>query len=101
MIAHVSTVSKRQPQAAPRMPAHPVSCPRNYLSSPRARTVAVSTLFAEATVVTFSCADCSVLASIKQQLGVQVRREEVQHQMLRQFKQSMAAPAWELDDYEW
>lgn len=33
--------------------------------------------------------------------AVQVRREEVQQQMLRQFKQSMAAPAWELDDYEW
>lgn len=32
---------------------------------------------------------------------MQVRREEVQQQMERQFKQSMAAPAWDLDDYEW
>ncbi|KAL0046712.1 hypothetical protein WJX82_008116 [Trebouxia sp. C0006] len=31
----------------------------------------------------------------------QVRREEVRQQMLKQFKQSMAAPAWELEDYEW
>ncbi len=34
-------------------------------------------------------------------LLLQVRREEVRQQMLRQFKQSMAAPAWELEDYEW
>ncbi|DBA90775.1 TPA: hypothetical protein ACH3X1_003982 [Trebouxia sp. C0004] len=31
----------------------------------------------------------------------QVRREEVRQRMLKQFKQSMAAPAWELEDYEW
>ncbi len=34
-------------------------------------------------------------------LLLQVRREEVRQQMLKQFKQSMAAPAWELEDYEW
>lgn len=58
-------------------------------------------LGAEITGMTLSGADCSLVASSKQPFGVQVRREEVQHQMLRQFKQSMAAPAWELDDYEW
>ena len=31
----------------------------------------------------------------------QARREEVQQQMERQFKQGMAAPDWELEDYEW
>ena len=34
-------------------------------------------------------------------LLLQVRREEVRQQMLKQFKQSMAAPAWDLEDYEW
>ncbi|KAK9803026.1 hypothetical protein WJX72_005333 [[Myrmecia] bisecta] len=31
----------------------------------------------------------------------QARREEIRLSMLNQFKQSMAAPEWELDDYEW
>lgn len=31
----------------------------------------------------------------------QAGREEVQQQMERQFKQGMAAPDWELEDYEW
>ncbi len=32
---------------------------------------------------------------------VQVRRREVQEGMERQFKQSMTAPDWEMEDYEW
>ena len=32
---------------------------------------------------------------------MQARHEEVRQQMERQFKQGMAAPDWELDDYEW
>jgi len=32
---------------------------------------------------------------------LQVRREEIKQQMVKQFKQGMAAPAWELEDYEW
>lgn len=31
----------------------------------------------------------------------QVRRRELQESMERQFKQSMTAPDWELEDYEW
>ena len=32
---------------------------------------------------------------------VQVRRRELQEGMERQFKQSMTAPDWEMEDYEW
>ena len=31
----------------------------------------------------------------------QVRRRELQESMERQFKQSMTAPDWELEDYDW
>ena len=32
---------------------------------------------------------------------VQVRQREIEDTMERQFKQGMAAPDWEMDDYGW
>ncbi len=32
---------------------------------------------------------------------MQARKKDLQLTMLNQFKQSMAGPDWEIDDYEW